>query len=92
MNEQFNSDQKRIGFNMAVCMYMVDAMEYFHGVHPDKKDYQVRLIPNKVLTGYHLLAYYYVSWAIAIPDQLDELQLPFKDEYKMAQTIYQKRG
>jgi len=111
VNEQFHKDAKQTGFNMAVCMFMVDAMQYFHNVHSDRikwiaheiarmgtagiqpnhKNYTVKLIPHKIFSGYHLLAYYYVSWAISIPEMLEDLKLPYKDEYKMALTLYQKK-
>jgi hypothetical protein len=32
---------------------------------------------------------YYVSWAIAIPEMLGQLQLPLK-EYKLALTMFKK--
>ena len=106
--ETFIKSQKEIGINMAVVMFMVDAMEYFqrisidevksiaheimylgiHGINPNNKGYKVGLIPDKSFSGYHLLAYYYVSWAIAEPKQLELLELPFKNEYGMAKKMF----
>lgn len=106
--EKFQKSQQEIGTNMAVVMYMVDALKYFedkpkseikniameiamqgiHGYRPDKESYRVRSIPGKTFSGYHILAYYYVSWALAIPEMLSQLQLPYDDEYKMALTMY----
>ena len=59
------------------------------GISPDQKSgYKVNSIPDKDFGGYQLLAYYYVSWAIAIPEQLDMLQLPFKKAYETATQMY----
>ncbi len=104
----FQEKAKSIGTNMAVVMFMVDALQYFEkmpvgkvkeiafeiarlgtqGIRPDAKDYQLHLISNKKFSGYHLLAYYYVSWKIAIPEMLSKLQLPYDNEYDMAEGMY----
>jgi hypothetical protein len=34
-----------------------------------------------------MLAYYYVSWALAVPDLLESLNLPFENEFDMAKTL-----
>lgn len=103
----FLDSQKEIGTNMAVVMFMVDAMQYFkdkkteeikkiafeiamqgtQGYSPEVKNYKLNSIPNKTFTGYHILAYYYVSWAIALPDMLAEIQLPFDNEYQLAKQM-----
>ncbi len=100
----FLDGQKEMGLNMAVVMFMVDALQYFknvnkelikkiafeialqgaHGYRPDQDNYRINSIPNKLFSGYHILAYYYVSWALALPEVLHEIQLPFDEEYKMA--------
>ncbi len=54
------------------------------GIHPEKKGYHLANVPGKTFTGYHLLAYYYVSWKLAIPEMLDQLQLPYDSEYATA--------
>ena len=41
-------------------------------------------MPGKTFSGYHLLAYYYVSWKLAIPEMLAQLQLPYDAEYEVA--------
>ncbi|MEI7676407.1 MAG: tetratricopeptide repeat protein [Bacteroidales bacterium] len=107
---QFLESQKEIGLNMAVVVYMIDAMRFFkdktkesvkqiameiamqgtQGYNPEGKQYQLKTIPDKIFSGYQILAYYYVSWAIAIPDMLSQLQLPFDEEYQLALTINQK--
>lgn len=56
------------------------------GIDPKKKNYEVPSL-NKQMSGYQTLAYYYVSWAIAIPDMLPQLQLPFNKEYELAKRI-----
>ena len=106
--ETFQKAQQELGTNMAVVMYMVDAMQYFEskpkeeikkiafeiamlgtqGFSPDKSDYKLNSIAGKIFTGYHILAYYYVSWAQAIPEMLAQLQLPYDSEYEMAKSMY----
>lgn len=54
------------------------------GISPEKKNYTVPALGKKQMTGYQALAYYYVSWAIAIPEMLSKLQLPFEKEFKLA--------
>lgn len=105
--KKFLNSQKEIGTNMAVVMFMVDALKYFEGMpkeqikkialeiamqgtqgyKKDKKDYRIDSIPDKTFSGYHILAYYYVSFAITLPDMLSELQLPYEEEYKIALTL-----
>ena len=106
--KQFQETQKSIGTNMAVVMYMVDAMKYFEdipkekikkiaidiamqgtqGYKPEKKDYTVNSIPDKVFSGYQILAYYYVSFAIALPEMLSQLELPYDGEYELAKSMH----
>jgi Flp pilus assembly protein TadD len=106
--DKFQKSQQSIGTNMAVVMFMVDALKFFEnkpaeeikkiafeiatqgtqGYRPDKTDYRISSISGKTFSGYHILAYYYVSWALAIPEMLTQLQLPYDDEYKMALTMY----
>ncbi len=102
--EKFQKSQEKIGTNMAVVMFMVDALKYFEdipkeeikkiafeiamqgtqGYRPDKNDYKISLIPDKVFSGYHILAYYYVSFALIDTEMLSKLQLPYENEYKLA--------
>jgi Flp pilus assembly protein TadD len=106
--EKFQKSQQSIGTNMAVVMFMVDALQFFNGMpkeeikkiafeiamhgtqgyRPEKDDYRINSIKGKTFSGYHILAYYYVSWALAIPEMLSQLQLPYDDEYKMALTMH----
>ena len=57
------------------------------GIHPKKK-YSIKSIPDKEFGGYQLLAYYYVSWARAIPEKLGALGLPFSKAYESALQMY----
>lgn len=59
-----------------------------NGISPVKDGYKVSLIPDKSFSGNQLLAYYYVSWKLAIPEMVDKLQLPFRDEYEMAEKMF----
>ena len=63
------------------------AMVGVTGIHPEKK-YSIKSIPDKEFGGYELLAYYYVSWARAIPEKLDDLGLPFSKAYESALQLY----
>jgi hypothetical protein len=106
--DKFQKSQKEIGVNMAVVMFMVDAMQFFEGMpiekikeiafdiamqgtqgySPDKIDYRIHALPGKLFSGYHILAYYYVSWMIALPEMVSQLQLPYDNEYEIAKTMY----
>jgi Tfp pilus assembly protein PilF len=110
--EKFQKSQQRIGTNMAVVMFMVDALQFFEGIskeeikkmaleiamqgtqgyRPDKDDYKISSIKGKTFSGYHILAYYYVSWALAIPEMLSQLQLPYDDEFKLALTMHKPQN
>ena len=58
-----------------------------NGIDPKKEGYSIPTIKNKSFTGYQALAYYYVSWATAIPELLPQLQMPFEKEYELAQQM-----
>ena len=103
----FQEGAQSIGMNMAVVMFMLDALQYFDdldlqkikliafeiaqlgitGISPDKEGYKLNSIPQKSFSGYHLLAYYYVSWAIAIPEMLASINLPYENEYEIAKQM-----
>jgi hypothetical protein len=104
---EFQKSQERLGTNMAVVMYMVDALKYFEGLPKQKikeiaqeialqgtqgynpnNSYRLSAIPEKVFSGYQILAYYYVSWKLAIPEMLSQLQLLYDEEYKLALTMH----
>ena len=44
-------------------------------------------IPNKEFSGYQILAWYTVSWAILAPLQLSELGLPYEKEFELAKRM-----
>jgi hypothetical protein len=52
--------------------------------NPNKKEYIISNIVGKRFSGNQVLAYYYVSWAMAMPDLVQHLGLDFKKEYEMA--------
>jgi len=109
--EKFQKGQAAIGINMAVVMFMVSALEFFHrssseaikkiafeialqgrlGYSPDKDGYRISSIPNKEFSGYHILAYYYVSWMLAMPEMISKLQLPYEEEYRLALTLFKPK-
>ncbi len=65
------------------------AMQGTQGYDPNKDGYLISSIKGKTFSGYHILAYYYVSWALAIPEMLAELPLPYEEEYKLACAMSQ---
>lgn len=107
---KFQKSQEEIGINMAVVMYMVEALKYFEavskeeikkvafeiamlgtqGFRPDKKDYRISAFSGKIFSGYHILAYYYVSWMLALPDMVSQLNLPYEEEFKLANSMHIK--
>lgn len=60
------------------------------GIDPKKQGYRLNKIPGQKFSGYKLLAYYYVSWAKAIPEMLAHLQMPFDQEYQLALSLFNK--
>lgn len=64
------------------------AMEGVKGIDPKKKGYSIKSLPDKQFGGYEFLAYYYVSWARAIPEKLNSLGLPFSSAYESALQMY----
>ena len=62
------------------------------GINPSKNNtYKVNSIPGKEFSGYNLLAYYYVSWALAMPELLGELGLHYEKEYAMAEKLFNEK-
>lgn len=74
-----NQDVHRIAIEIA--------MVGVTGIDPKKK-YSIKSMPDKEFGGYQLLAWYYVSWARAIPEKLDALGLPFSKAYESALQMY----
>jgi len=66
------------------------AMVGVTGIDPKKK-YSIKSIPEKEFGGYEFLAYYYVSWARAIPEKLEHLGLPFSKAYESAMQLYKTK-
>jgi hypothetical protein len=60
------------------------AMHGHQGFSTSKNDYRITTLPDRTFTGYEILAWYYVSWALSKPDLLSELGLPFEREYGVA--------
>lgn len=110
--DKFQQSQKDIGTNMAVVMFMVDALRFFkdmpkaeikkiafeiamqgvQGYNPDNKGYKLNSVPGKEFSGYHIMAWYYVSWMLAMPDDISILNLPFENEYKIATSMHNSAG
>jgi len=95
---------------MAVCMFMVGAIQYFSkqpkekvketafeiamlgrsGIDPTKGNYTVASLKGNLFSGYQMIAYFYVSWAIGIPEMVGQLGMPFDQEYKIASQLANK--
>lgn len=60
------------------------AMHGRHGFNTNKTDYRITSIPGLKFTGYQILAWCYVSFALSQPELLKELGLPFEREYALA--------
>ena len=54
------------------------AMKGTEGYNPKRTDYTIDLIPDKQFSGYQILAWYYVSWSLAIPEAVSQLGLNYK--------------
>lgn len=57
------------------------------GIDPKKDGNSIPSIQNKTFSGSMALAYYYVSWAIAMSEVLGQLQMPFDKEYELAKKL-----
>lgn len=57
------------------------------GIYPNKKDCIIGSIPDKRFLGTQVLAYYYTSWRLAIPEHLAELGLDYGKEFELALQI-----
>lgn len=61
-----------------------------NGISPNRTSgYKVASLPDLDMSGYECLSYYYVSWALAFPEKLASLGLPFADAYHMAIELYE---
>lgn len=58
------------------------------GIDPNGKNYKVALLPGIDFSGYHLLAYYYVTWKLFNADMHEKLGLPFDKEFDIAMQFY----
>jgi Tfp pilus assembly protein PilF len=81
--EVFDTLEPRDVHRIAIEIAMVGVT----GIDP-KKNYSIKSMPDKEFGGYQFLAYYYVSWAQAIPEKLDKLGLPFSKAYELALQMY----
>jgi len=57
------------------------------GIDPKKDGYHIPSIEGSSFSGNKTLAYYYVSWSLAIPHMVKELGLPFEKEFEMAKQV-----
>lgn len=57
------------------------------GIDPNKKDYIISNIDGKRFAGNQVLSYYYVSWALSMPEQVQYLGLDFGKEFELAKNM-----
>ena len=67
------------------------AMLGTQGIEPGKQGYKLHHLPSKTFSGKHLLAYYYVSWKLAVPEMLSQLNLPYDEEFALAEQFVKGR-
>ena len=84
MHNMPHEDIHRIALEIAVVG--------MQGINPSNKGYSIQAIPDKEFGGYEFLAYYYVSWALAIPEKLPHLGLPFSKAYEAALHLYNSKN
>lgn len=63
------------------------AMQGIHGYSVDGTVYRLANVPGKTFTGYEILAWYYVSWSMAMPDAVGMLGIDFGKEYEIAKGM-----
>ncbi|MFN9379938.1 MAG: hypothetical protein ACK6BQ_08170 [Bacteroidota bacterium] len=54
----------------------------------NKDDYRINSIKGKTFSGYRILTYFYVSWSLAIPELVSQINLPYETEFKMALAMH----
>ncbi len=81
--EFFDTIETRDVHRIAVEIAMVGV----NGISPHGK-YSIKSLPSREFGGYQFLAWYYVSWARAIPEKLKSLGLPFDKAYEGALQMY----
>lgn len=57
------------------------------GIDPNKDKYKVSFQKREGFSGHKVLAYLYVAMAVGLPDLLEELKMPFKREFDLANQI-----
>ena len=67
------------------------AQQGLHGIRPSNDGYKIKFFGDREFNGYALIAYYYVSWALAFPQDLDKLGLPYKKAFKLAKNRYDSK-
>ena len=46
--------------------------------------YKIKGFTIKVILGFHIMAWYYISWMLTMHDDISMLNLPFDNEYKIS--------
>gem|GEM_PF-6481198 len=69
------------------CFSLRFAMQGAQGYDPKKKGYKVSSIKGKSFKGKQILAFYYVSWSLAILKLVSQLRLSFDKEFELARMV-----
>ena len=57
------------------------AMTGANGISPTKDGYTLKTVPGQTFSGNRLLAWFYASFAVAMPQMVGEIGLPFEREW-----------
>ena len=83
------ANTKRAFGDISLFDHQVEAISLgTQGIHPEKQGYKLASVSGTTFSGFHLLAYYYVSFKLVLPELLPELHLPYDAEYAMAEQLY----
>jgi hypothetical protein len=77
-------DQIKYNF---LSVFLYNTKQKALGIDLNKKGYIIGSIPEKRFSGTQVLAYYYTSWRLAIPEHLAKLGLDYGKEFEMAEKI-----
>ena len=69
-------------------MYFEFIMLGMDGIFQNKQEgYKIPSL-DRDFGGYEMLAYNYVSWALVMPDKVNQLGMPFETVYKNALDLF----
>lgn len=78
--------------NVQKTVAMQIAQQGLRGIRPSEEGYRVPFFKDRDFNGYTLIAYYYVSWKLAFPEDVDKLGLPYKKAYLAAKKRFDNKN